>query len=203
MRTNLFLFFVAASFVFAQNTQAQNRRQREQQLLKRLETLEAELIKARTEINAYRETTAGALSRIAQLEQMMQKYQPAPIFIDTTPNEIADIGSQIALNPTMIEFDQMTHDFGTIDEDKIVEYNFTFTNTGKNPLTIERAFGSCGCTIPEWSKTPILPNEKGNLLVKFDPKDKKGSQQKIITVIANTIPSQTQLYIKANIKNKK
>jgi hypothetical protein len=133
----------------------------------------------------------------------MQKYQPAPIGIDTTPNEISDLGSQIALNPTMIEFDEITHDFGTIDEDKTVEYNFTFTNTGKNPLTIERAFGSCGCTIPEWSKTPILPNQKGSLLVKFDPKDKKGSQQKIITVIANTIPSQTQLYIKANVKNKK
>jgi hypothetical protein len=203
MRISLFLFISATSIFFAQNAQAQNRRQREAQLIKRIENLESELIKARTEINAYRESTAGALSRIVQLEQLMQKYQPAPIGIDTTPNEISDLGSQIALNPTMIEFDEMTHDFGTIDEDKTVEYNFTFTNTGKNPLTIERAFGSCGCTIPEWSKTPILPNQKGSLLVKFDPKDKKGSQQKIITVIANTIPSQTQLYIKANVKNKK
>jgi hypothetical protein len=203
MRISLFLFISATSIFFAQNAQAQNRRQREAQLIKRIENLESELIKARTEINAYRESTAGALSRIVQLEQLMQKYQPAPIGIDTTPNEISDLGSQIALNPTMIEFDEMTHDFGTIDEDKTVEYNFTFTNTGKNPLTIERAFGSCGCTIPEWSKIPILPNQKGSLLVKFDPKDKKGSQQKIITVIANTIPSQTQLYIKANVKNKK
>jgi hypothetical protein len=203
MRISLFLFISATSIFFAQNAQAQNRRQREAQLIKRIENLESELIKARTEINAYRESTAGALSRIVQLEQLMQKYQPAPIGIDTTPNEISDLGSQIALNPTMIEFDEMTHDFGTIDEDKTVEYNFTFTNTGKNPLTIERAFGSCGCTIPEWSKTAILPNQKGSLLVKFDPKDKKGSQQKIITVIANTIPSQTQLYIKANVKNKK
>jgi hypothetical protein len=203
MRISLFLFISATSIFFAQNAQAQNRRQREAQLIKRIENLESELIKARTEINAYRESTAGALSRIVQLEQLMQKYQPAPIGIDTTPNEISDLGSQIALNPTMIEFDEITHDFGTIDEDKTVEYNFTFTNTGKNPLTIERAFGSCGCTIPEWSKTPILPNQKGSLLVKFDPKDKKGSQQKIITVIANTIPSQTQLYIKANVKNKK
>jgi hypothetical protein len=172
-------------------------------LQSRVIALEQELIIARKEINAYRETTAGLLARMTQLEDLMRKYQPQTNEepnIRPTEKDDDNIGSQVARHPTMIEFEEMVFDFGSIPDNATTEHTFVFRNTGKNPLTIERAFGSCGCTTPVWPKEPIAAGATGKIVVSFDPKDKKGSQQKIVTIVANTIPSQTQIYVKAFIK---
>src|SRR2546421_406895 len=56
---------------------------------------------------------------------------------------------------TSMKFDRTTHDFGRINEGEMVRAIFKFTNTGKNPLIINRAQGSCGCTVPRWPEHPI------------------------------------------------
>lgn len=43
---------------------------------------------------------------------------------------------------------------------------YKFKNTGKEPLIISDAKGSCGCTVPQWPKEPIAPG-KGDK-VEFD-----------------------------------
>ena len=48
-----------------------------------------------------------------------------------------------------LSFATESHDFGTIKEGDVVETEFKFTNTGKGPLIISSAQGSCGCTVPE------------------------------------------------------
>jgi len=175
--------------------------QKKSELAHRITTLEAEvraiegdLVKARTENQQIAAALADALRRIEELEKRSAgggaKYSEMTL----------GGGSQLPAKPTLIEFDEQGFDFGSVNDRDTVEHVFTFTNTGKEPLVIERAYGSCGCTIPEWSKEPIAPNAKGSIKVKFDPTDKKGRYQKYVTIVANTIPSQNVLYIKADVK---
>ena len=96
-------------------------------------------------------------------------------------------------NAPVMQFSQMTHDFGNIQEGAVVTHTFAFTNTGKTPLVIENAVASCGCTVPEWPRRPLAPSEKGEIKVEFNSRGKAGPQQKTITVYANTQPRQTVL----------
>src|ERR1044071_2967893 len=52
----------------------------------------------------------------------------------------------------VLEFENDTHDFGTITQGEKVSYSYKFKNTGNGDLLIRSAAGSCGCTVPEWSR---------------------------------------------------
>lgn len=101
--------------------------------------------------------------------------------------------------PTNVEFDKMEHDFGTIEQNTTNPYVFTFTNTGNEPLIISDAKGSCGCTVPEYPRQPVMPGEKGEIKVVYSPGTQKNMQTKSVTITANTEPSTTVLRIKANV----
>jgi len=103
--------------------------------------------------------------------------------------------AQEVVYPTL-DFDKKTHDFGTIDEGDVVEHTFTFTNNGKAPLVITNARGSCGCTVPTWTKKPVAPGESGEMLVKFNSRGKRNQQNKTVTVTANTESGKERLQIK-------
>jgi hypothetical protein len=103
--------------------------------------------------------------------------------------------------PTM-QFPKTEHDFGTISEGDVVEYTYSFKNTGAAPLIIQNAQGSCGCTVPEWSKDPIPVGGTGFVKAKFDSNGKPNIQNKTVTVTANTWPKQTVLRFKAMVTPK-
>jgi len=102
----------------------------------------------------------------------------------------------------VIEFSDLEHDFGTIAEGNVVEHTFEVKNTGEAPLIIQSAQPSCGCTVPDWTKTPIEPGKSGFVKAKFDSKGKPGMQNKTITVTSNSWPKQTVLRFKANVTPK-
>jgi hypothetical protein len=103
---------------------------------------------------------------------------------------------------TSINFAETTFDFGDVDEGETVSHVYKFTNTGKEPLVIKDAKGSCGCTVPKWPKTPIPPGEQGEIQVEFNSKGKSGKQSKRVTINANTDPAQTFLTISGNVIGK-
>lgn len=103
--------------------------------------------------------------------------------------------AQEVVYPTL-DFEKSTHDFGTIDEGDVVEHTFTFTNNGKAPLVITAARGSCGCTVPTWTKEPVAPGDTGEMLVKFNSRGKRNQQNKTVTVTANTESGKETLQIK-------
>ena len=82
---------------------------------------------------------------------------------------------------------------------EILQKTITLLPTGDQPLMITNAKGSCGCTVPEWPKEPIMPGETGVIKVEFNSKGKKGVQSKRVTITANTEPVQTFLTIKGEI----
>ncbi|HRH37798.1 MAG TPA: DUF1573 domain-containing protein [Flavobacteriales bacterium] len=101
---------------------------------------------------------------------------------------------------TTMTFANYDHDFGTVKQDSKNKYVFTFTNTGKEPLIIENAVGSCGCTVPNYPKAPVPPGGKADIEVEYSPGKQENAQEKTVTVTANTEPKETKLRIKAFVK---
>lgn len=99
-----------------------------------------------------------------------------------------------------ITFDEEVFDFGDITEGDEVEHVFSFTNTGKNPLVINNATASCGCTVPVWPRDPIAPGQKGEIKVNFNSTGKQGEQNKAITIAANTLPNKTVVRIVGGVE---
>lgn len=145
-----------------------------------------------------------AEKRIAYLEgklkEMEGKNTVDPALKTSTKDATKDVKPEGPL--PVIEFAQLEHDFGTIAEGNVVEHTFEVKNTGEAPLIIQSAQPSCGCTVPDWTKTPIEPGKSGFVKAKFDSKGKPGMQNKTITVTSNSWPKQTVLRFKANVTPK-
>jgi hypothetical protein len=103
-----------------------------------------------------------------------------------------------------ILFEKLVHDYGTIYEGDPGECEFVFTNTGKEPLVLSNVYSSCGCTVPEWPKDPIMPGKSSKIKVKYNTSRVSGIN-KTITVISNAEPEQdskVELRIVGNVKHK-
>lgn len=95
-----------------------------------------------------------------------------------------------------------THDFGTIPEGPTGEYDFQFKNVGKSPIIIQEAHGSCGCTVPQWPKEPILPGKKAKIHVTYNTDHRPGPIDKTVTITSNASEQQVVLHIKGTVKPK-
>ncbi len=100
----------------------------------------------------------------------------------------------------VMSFDEINHDFGTLNEGDSVETTYTFTNTGNAPLSIDKIKASCGCTVPgNWKKTPILPGEKSQFTVRFNTRGKIYKQHKTIRIYCNTRKGKEKVSFTANV----
>ena len=104
-------------------------------------------------------------------------------------------------NPQLpqLSFDAEVFNFGLLTQGEKVSHDFYFKNTGKKPLIISAAEGSCGCTVPEYPKDPIAPGESGVIKVTFNTESKSGTQEKTVTLVTNCEPSTRLLRIQAEI----
>lgn len=91
-----------------------------------------------------------------------------------------------------ISFKKTTHDYGTIELNGDGTYNFEFTNTGNEPLILSKPRSSCGCTVPQWPKEPILPGETNEIKVTYNT-HKAGPFNKTVTVYSNAKNKSTVL----------
>ena len=104
----------------------------------------------------------------------------------------------------VITFQKTTHDFGHFTEDKPVSYKFVFENTGNEPLVIQQAISSCGCTVANFTKSPIKPGEKGEINVTYNGKGKMpGRFKKVITIRTNASNSLARIYITGEMEESK
>jgi hypothetical protein len=77
-----------------------------------------------------------------------------------------------------------TVDYGEVEFGGNGERIFRFKNEGKDPLIITNAQGSCGCTVPDWPKEPIMPGQEGQIKIKYDTK-RAGAINKQVTITTN------------------
>jgi replication initiation and membrane attachment protein DnaB len=139
-------------------------------------------------------------AKIQALEDKIAQMQ-------TSNTAVAPVNAQSATNADpsslgLFEFAEMEYDFGTIKEGVVVEHVFDFTNNGQAPLVISNITASCGCTSPDWTKTPINPGEKGMVKVVFNSTAKTGAQAPTVTIQANTNPTVTRLRMKGSVTPK-
>lgn len=102
-----------------------------------------------------------------------------------------------ALDEIML-WDSKTHDFGKIEQNISAEHSFSFVNEGNEPLLISSVKASCGCTVAEYTKEPIAPGEKGEVLARYNAK-KVGAFSKTVTVTANTSDETVLLTLKGEV----
>ncbi len=88
---------------------------------------------------------------------------------------------------TTVEFDALTHDFGTVREGEQLKHTYTFKNTGREPYLISNVHTPCGCTEPVYSKKPVMPGETGTIEVHFNTQGKTGKNtDRPVTIYGNT-----------------
>ena len=118
---------------------------------------------------------------------------------------VCGMTAALAQKPAEIKFDKLTHNFGTFSEkNPVVTCTFTYTNVGESPLIINPAVASCGCNVPEYTKTPVKPGEKGEIKVTYNGTGKvPGHFKKIITVRTNGAFEMTRLYIEGDMTEAK
>lgn len=77
-------------------------------------------------------------------------------------------------------------DFGRIEESGgRVSHTFTGVNRGERPVVILDVVTSCGCTVPEFSRKPVLPGDSTRVTVTFDPMNRPGIFSKELGVYSS------------------
>ena len=107
---------------------------------------------------------------------------------------------QPASNPNapVITFEKTTHDYGTVTKGGDGTCEFKFKNTGIEPLILSNVSSSCGCTVPEWPREPILRGKSASIKVKYDT-NRNGPINKTVTVMSNGTAASIQLRIIGNV----
>ncbi len=136
---------------------------------------------------------------IAALALTSCKKENAALRIDDATAKKAELAHAEAGKLPVVKFDNMEHDFGTIQAGVKVEHTYKFTNTGTADLVVSNVKASCGCTVPSYTQTPVKPGGEGEIKVTFDSTGKSGNQSKDVTVTLNTEKATEILKFKANV----
>ena len=107
----------------------------------------------------------------------------------------------LAQSGPKIVFEKTSHDFGTIEEGPQATTLFEFRNEGDEPLVLSNVKASCGCTVPNWPKEPILPGESSEIEVKYNTKRRIGNFSKSITITSNATETTKILHIKGKVES--
>ena len=108
--------------------------------------------------------------------------QLAPPVVDSQ-EEMVKVAQSKPL--TTIALSESQFDFGKMKKGDQKEHVYEVTNTGENPLIISQVKPGCGCTVPDYTKEPILPGQKGKITLKFDSSSFDGLVNKQAEVYAN------------------
>ena len=106
------------------------------------------------------------------------------------------------INGPKIVFSEEKHEFGDIIQGDVIEHIFEFSNGGNSPLILQDVKTTCGCTVPEWPRTPLAPGATAELKVKFNSAGKIGIQNKVITIISNATNQTSRVMIVTNVNPK-
>ena len=97
-----------------------------------------------------------------------------------------------------IKFTEEVHDFGKIPQGKPATTEFVFTNIGEQPLILTNVQPTCGCTVADFTKTPVKKGEKGVIKITYNAAV-PAPFSKPITVTSNAKTPQKTLIIKGEV----
>ncbi|ULQ53068.1 DUF1573 domain-containing protein [Flavihumibacter fluvii] len=80
----------------------------------------------------------------------------------------AAIFAQTKKAEEMAKFTELKYNFGKIKQGVPVTHVFEFTNVSEQPLVIESATASCGCTTPTWPQQPTAKGKSNKVTAGFN-----------------------------------
>ena len=92
------------------------------------------------------------------------------------------------------KFNEEKHDFGKVPAGTPVTTVFTYTNIGVEPLILTEVKPTCGCTIADYTKTPVKKGESGKITITYNAAV-VGAFSKTIVVTSNAKTPQKYLNI--------
>ncbi|MBD2722690.1 DUF1573 domain-containing protein [Hymenobacter armeniacus] len=102
----------------------------------------------------------------------------------------------------VMQFETDNHDFGNVPEGTMATHEFKFKNTGNQPVVIANVQASCGCTTPDWTKTPVMPGKTGIIKAMYSSAGRPGVFNKTVTVTSNAAEPSKVLSIKGTVLTK-
>lgn len=101
-------------------------------------------------------------------------------------------------NAGVLSFETEEIDYGTIPQHADGVKIFKFTNTGATPIVITQVKTSCGCTVPTYSKEPVVAGGTGEIQIKYAT-DRIGVFTKTITIVSNASEPNKVIKIKGEV----
>lgn len=99
---------------------------------------------------------------------------------------------------SVIQFTKTEIDLGKVESGKKYAVDFHFVNKMNKPLVIFSVKTSCGCTVADWEKNPLKPNESSKIRVVYDAEN-RGAFTKSIRVSSNAENGVVELGIKGRV----
>jgi hypothetical protein len=93
-------------------------------------------------------------------------------------------GFSIEAQPA-ISFEKTTQHLGFVRQGDTLNFQYTFTNTGNQPLIISDTKVACGCTVVDKPTEPVMPGKQGVIKVTFHTNTAIDRQDRTVTVISN------------------
>lgn len=110
-----------------------------------------------------------------------------------------EVKTEVPANGAKIRFEELEHNYGTIQKGGNGECEFKFWNDGNEPLILQNVKASCGCTLPSYTQKPVMPGQSGVITVKYNTNN-VGGFSKTVTVTSNAVDNpRVQLRIRGNV----
>jgi hypothetical protein len=106
-------------------------------------------------------------------------------------------------NPAAMTFTEVKYNFGFIHQGDIVSHDFTFTNTGDEPIIITDAVVTCKCTTVDFPKAPIAKGQTGTIKITFNSSTAIDRQERTVVVQSNASNAPVTLTYKCVVLKKK
>ncbi len=153
------------------------------------------------------------LARSRQTPASAFSYDPADVVTDTPMHAVHEMDgptlNEIPFLPKdgpqpKIAVSEEFYSFGSIGPTDVVTHDFVIKNEGDAPLTISRAYTTCGCTTADFSATVIPPGKVAIVTLRLDAgyHDVRGQTVRRGVIIENNDPKhpQVELWTQASVR---
>lgn len=107
------------------------------------------------------------------------------------------VWAQGELQPA-IEFEESTHDFGTLKKGDPAVTVFKFKNISDREISLTQVKPACGCTSPTWTKDPIPKGGTGEIKVSYNS-ERVGPFNKSVRVVVDSLSQPMNIFIRGNV----
>lgn len=118
------------------------------------------------------------------MKKFLVTFSMVALFVAFVSAQTATTAPEKTVSGPVMTFEKIDMDYGTIAQGADPLRKFKFKNTGTEPLVIKNARGSCGCTVPNYKKEPVMPGETSEVEVRYDT-NRPGPFTKTVTIETN------------------